>query len=105
MEEPAIVDLREAEDFTMETTKKEMSVIGDTKLKVHKPAEAMDKCIDRFFYGSTDRREKMLKERFHGMVENFTPQLLVGSIEIDHEYSIPPDFKQKYFTFLNQLAN
>jgi hypothetical protein len=44
----------------------------------------MYKCIDRFFYGSTERREKLLKDRVKNMKSNFTTQILVNSIEDDH---------------------
>lgn len=39
------------------------------------------------------------------MVTKFDAQLLVNSLEEDHEFSLTPGFKERYFSFLDDLMN
>ena len=47
----------------IDSTKRELKMIEQSKKNAHKPVEAMSECIDRFFYGSSARREKLLEQR------------------------------------------
>jgi hypothetical protein len=64
----------------------------------------MYRLIDRYFYGSTERRNNILKERMNNFNNNFNAQLLVNVIETDHEFSMPEGFKERYFNFLDEIT-
>lgn len=40
----------------------------------------MYQCVDRFFYGSSERRDKQLQQRLKGMSENYNAQLFVNAL-------------------------
>ena len=39
------------------------------------------------------------------MIKNYNAQLLINSIQNDHQYSVTGDFKEKYFRFLDDIVD
>jgi hypothetical protein len=47
----------------------------------------------------------MLKQRMNNFANKFNAQLLVNTLETDHEFSVPEGFKLHYFDFLDELTH
>ena len=58
---PQIIDMIDLENHCEHSVKRELAQFSKGKKYPHKPAEAMNRCIDKFFHGSSMRREKQLK--------------------------------------------
>lgn len=60
-------------------------------------------CIDEHFYGSSQRRHKIVQARQRQILTGFDAHVLVNVLEADHEASISSGFKENYFSFLDGL--